>query len=77
MKKNKSIVFAGMGFELAGLIIGGLFFGQHLDKSYNLKGLATAGITFAVLLSWLVHLVFLLKKYQEPDTETIIDKNDA
>ncbi|MCB0356316.1 MAG: hypothetical protein KDD40_04875 [Bdellovibrionales bacterium] len=69
MRKNKGIVFAGMGFELAGLIVGGLFLGQHLDKTYHLGGLATALITFAALGSWLTHLIFMLRKFQTEESE--------
>ena len=64
-KKGKALVFAGMGFELAGLIVGGLYLGQHIDETYGFSGLATAGIAFAVLAGWLIHLVVLLKKYQD------------
>ncbi len=71
MKAKKGIVFAGMGFELAGLIVGGLFLGKHLDETYDLGGLATGGLAFAVLAGWLIHLVALIKKFQaEDDVET-------
>jgi F0F1-type ATP synthase assembly protein I len=63
MKKSKAIVFAGMGFELVGLILAGLYMGQMIDKTYNLKGLATAGLSLLVLTGWMVQLVFMLKKY--------------
>jgi len=67
MKSKKAVVFAGMGFELAGLIVGGLYLGQYLDAVYNLKGIATAALALGALASWLIHLVVLIKKFQEPD----------
>ena len=64
MKNKKAIVFCWNGVSnLLCLIVGGLYLGQHLDKTYELGGLATAGIAFAVLMSWLVHLVVLLKRF--------------
>ena len=64
-RRKKGLVFAGMGFELAGLIVGGLYLGKHLDDTYNLKGLATAGMAFTVLAGWLVHLVILIKSFEK------------
>lgn len=60
---RRGIAFVGMGFELAGLMVGALYLGQAIDNYYSTKGLAVAGLTIVVLAGWLVHLVVLLKKY--------------
>ncbi len=63
IKRGKAIVFAGMGFELVGLIVVSLYIGQALDKTFELKGLATASLSLLVLAGWLIQLVYMLKSY--------------
>lgn len=53
----------GMGFELLGLILGGLFIGQLIDKEMNWPGYGVAILVVACLVSWLIHLVYLLKRF--------------
>ncbi len=65
---QKGLVFIGMGFELLGLILGGLYLGQIVDKAMGWPGYGLAMIVVACLVSWIVHLVFLLKRFMnEPD----------
>ena len=66
-KNTKALVFAGMGFELVGLILAGLYLGQYLDKNFGFGGLGTAAMAMLVLASWIWHLVILLKKFNEDD----------
>ena len=61
------MVFIGLGFELAVLIPSGLYLGQKVDEQMGWPGFATAGIAFAVLIAWVVHLSYLLKRFS---TET-------
>lgn len=73
MKKSKGIVFMGMGFELAGLMVGALYLGQALDERFHTQGLAVAGLSFLVLMGWLYHLIVLLKSFMnqsESDKQT-------
>lgn len=76
MKRAKAIVFAGMGFELVGLILAGLYLGQFLDKQYNLNGLATAGLSILVLIGWMVQLVFMLRKFLAEEKANPVDKKN-
>ena len=66
---KKALVFAGMGFELVGLILVGLYVGQYLDEKFNLGGIGTAGLAMLVLASWLWHLVILLKRFMQDGPE--------
>lgn len=66
---KKALVFAGMGFELVGLILVGLYVGQLLDEKFSLGGLGTAGLAMLVLASWLWHLVILLKRFMQDGSE--------
>jgi F0F1-type ATP synthase assembly protein I len=69
MNKNKYIVFAGMGFELIGIIIATLILGQWLDEKFNLKGLSMIGFSMAGLSGWIYHIILLAKKMEEKTKE--------
>ncbi len=62
--KNRMIAFAGIGFELIGLLLGGAFLGQYLDTKYAVEGWWTAGLVILALIGWLVHLIVMLKSFQ-------------
>lgn len=62
---RKGIVFAGLGFELAGLVIASVTFGGKIDETYNLPGYGVAGLTVLSMVGWLIHLIFMLKRWQE------------
>ncbi|XGC80874.1 AtpZ/AtpI family protein [Bdellovibrio bacteriovorus] len=68
------IIFASMGFELVGLIIGCFYLGQYLDQKYNSKGLIFVGLSFAALIGWLWRVIWLLRRMQKneekQDTES-------
>jgi F0F1-type ATP synthase assembly protein I len=58
---NKYIVFAAMGFELVGIMIGCLFLGQWMDHRFGTKGLAMIGFSVLGLAGWLVHVIQMAK----------------
>ena len=62
----------GMGFELLGMILGGLFIGELVDKQMHWPGYGVAITVVACLVGWMVHLVYMLKKFmdEEPDDQT-------
>ena len=60
---HKGLVFVGMGFELLGLVIGALYLGQIIDKYMGWSGYAVAGLLIVVMISWVLHLVVLLKRF--------------
>ena len=66
---KKGLVFMGMGFELLGLILGGLYLGKLIDEHMGWPGYGVAVCAIAVLLSWLVHLFVLLKRFMEEPSE--------
>ncbi len=70
MKPNKGILFLGMSAELLGLILGAAYLGDLIDKHYQWKGLATAGLIVLSLFSWLTRLVFLIKKMNNEDSSS-------
>ena len=63
---NKGLyIFIGLGFELAALVIAALLIGEKIDKQFNLNGLGSAGLIMVCFLSWIVHFVVLLKRFQD------------
>lgn len=64
---KKYIIFASMGFELVGLILGCFYLGQYLDQKYHSKGLIFVGLTFASLIGWLFRVIWLLRKMQRSE----------
>jgi hypothetical protein len=69
MKPNKMIIFAGMGFEIVGLILGSFFLGQIIDDKFGTKGIAIGVLTFAALVSWLVRITMLVKRFEKEEIE--------
>lgn len=59
------MVFVGMGFELLGLILGGLFIGTIIDKEMDWPGYGLATCVVAGLISWMYHLVYMLRRFME------------
>jgi F0F1-type ATP synthase assembly protein I len=64
---KKYIIFASIGFELVGLVLGCFFIGQLLDKKYNSKGLIFVGLMIASLIGWLIRVIWLLRRLDETE----------
>ena len=60
---KRGLIFMGMGFELLGLILGALFLGQAVDKYFGWNGYGVATFVVVVMISWMYHLVVLLKQF--------------
>ena len=58
-----------MGFELAAMMIGGLYLGQTIDEHYGTNGLAVAGLSLLLLFGWLYHMIVLLRRFQNQDDQ--------
>ena len=65
---KKGVVFMGMGFELLGLILGALFLGQTIDKHFGWPGYGVAIMVVVVMVSWMYHLIVLLKRFMDEDS---------
>jgi hypothetical protein len=60
---KKGLVFLGMGFELLGLILGGLYLGKAIDEQMGWPGYGVALLVVVCMVSWMIHLIFLLKRF--------------
>lgn len=67
---NKYIVFAGIGFELVGLIIISVYAGEYLETLKPTKGLWVAGFILLSLVGWMIHLLAMLKSTQKQKTDS-------
>ena len=65
MKDKRAYFFIGMGFELVGIILVTLYLGQIIDDKYSLGGIAIAFLTMGGLLGWLIHLMWLVKRFED------------
>ncbi len=61
------IVFASIGFELVGLIVGCFYLGEFLDAKFHTKGLFFVGLSVTSLIGWLIRVMWLLKRIQEKE----------
>jgi len=66
---NRYIIFASIGFELVGLIVGCFYLGEFLDAKYQTGGMAFVGLSVASLIGWLVRVIWLLQRVQKQDEE--------
>ncbi len=60
---RKFYFLMGVGLELTGVIIVSLYLGQFIDHKYSLGGVGLAFFSMLGFLGWIVHLVFLVKKF--------------
>lgn len=67
---RKYIIFASIGFELVGLIVGCFFLGEYLDAKFHSKGLIFVGLSMACLVGWLVRVIWLLKRMQDEEDKS-------
>ncbi|HEY1080174.1 MAG TPA: AtpZ/AtpI family protein [Bdellovibrio sp.] len=70
---KKYIIFASIGFELVGLILGCFYLGQYLDQKYESKGLIFVGLTFLCLIGWLWRVIWLLQRMQKSEEKEEAD----
>ncbi|KYG66719.1 hypothetical protein AZI86_06655 [Bdellovibrio bacteriovorus] len=64
---KRYIIFASIGFELVGLIVGSYYLGQTLDEKYQTNGLIFVGLSFACLIGWLTRVIWMIRRIQKED----------
>ena len=66
---NKGVVFLGIGFELVAMCVGGFYLGEYIDSYYGWKSFASTYLVLALLLSWFLHLFYLLRKFEKENED--------
>jgi hypothetical protein len=66
---NKGIVFMGIGFELIALCAGGFYLGEFIDNYMGWKVFASTYLVLAMMISWFVHLIYLLKRFEKDEND--------
>lgn len=64
---SKMLAFAGLGFEMVAILVISAYGGKWLDQHYDWKGMATAGLVILGLAGWIVHILYMLKKFEKDD----------
>ncbi len=57
----KFIKYLGLGFEVTGIVVAGLFLGKVIGESLGNENLGAAIGTLAGFTVWLLHILFLIK----------------
>ena len=73
---KQGIVFAGMGFELVGLMLGSVYLGQAIDKHMGWSGISLAALMMLSLVGWIAHIMILLNREEKAAKERD-DHNNA
>ncbi len=60
----KPLQFLAVGFELAILIIAGVFIGLKLDEHFKTNGILVALLLMLILTGWIIRIVRLNQKFE-------------
>jgi Putative F0F1-ATPase subunit Ca2+/Mg2+ transporter len=66
---KKYLVFVGMGFELIGIVLAGLWIGMWLENQKPMKNLWPVLLVFLGLSGWFYRVTLLLKKINKENEE--------
>lgn len=69
MQKNSWVLFLGMAFELATLVVTFLFIGRWVDGRFGFNGLGVAAGAFLGLGLWVFHLVLVMNQATKLEEE--------
>lgn len=62
---DKSMMFMAMGFEAVAAVLGGFWLGQQADVYLGKRGIGPAIGSILLLVGWFIHLLQVLKKFDE------------
>lgn len=64
-KTGKGLVFAGLGMEIIGMMIGSVFIGQEIDKLVGWPGYSVIVLVLASFGVWVWHIIAISKKFMQ------------
>jgi F0F1-type ATP synthase assembly protein I len=62
---DKSMIFMGMGIEAVVAVLGGFYIGLKLDEFLGKRGLGPAVGSILGLVGWFLHLLRVMKRFDE------------
>lgn len=67
---QSAMVFAGLGFELIGLCMGGYYFGHIVDQYMGWSNnYGAGGLVLLLLIGWFVQLFYLLRRFEKDNAD--------
>jgi F0F1-type ATP synthase assembly protein I len=69
-QQTKYLAFLGLGSELLILMFGGAYLGQILDQKYALKGFGVIGMLLIGFITWVIHLIFLIRRLENAQKDS-------
>ena len=61
---KKHLIFMGLGFELLGFALSGIYVGSMLDSYFSTEGLWTVGLIFVFLAAWFFHFYLMIRSFE-------------
>lgn len=72
---QKFLIFAGIGIEIGFLIFAAYWVGGILDEKYQTNGMIFIGLSLAMLVAWLVQVLWLVSRFQKQEERESTDKS--
>lgn len=64
---QKFLIFMGIGLEIGFLIVAAQQIGAVLDEKYHSNGLIFVGLSFLMLIGWLIQVIWLLRRFDKEE----------
>lgn len=63
--KSKGLVFAGLGMEIIGMMVGSQILGNELDRYFQWPGYAVMALVLTSFVVWVTHVVVMSKRFMQ------------
>ena len=67
-KQHKGLVFAGLGMEVIGLMVGSVILGTEIDKHFGWKGYSVFFLLLTSFSVWVFHVIVLAKRMMNDES---------
>lgn len=74
---QKFLIFMGIGLEIGFLIVAAQQIGTVLDEKYHSNGLIFVGLSFLMLIGWLIQVIWLLRRFDKEEKNNEPDSGSS
>ncbi len=74
-KTGKGLVFAGLGMEIIGMMIGSVIVGREVDKLTGWPGYSVIFLVLASFGVWVWHIIAIAKKFMQDVSDSATPKD--